>query len=471
METGLSFKQELYQAVEAKQNWYDTSELQSILTDYRTMHSVVDNLINMLIKKGLIQPDPYKLDKKISDLAVPEDGQFIESERSMVIGARLSDYESMLDFICNIFKFSVNNLGVEQIKILLALNNYFQWNAIVPTAQKANTRGLAEIVQSVKHGGDQLSTGMINDCITQASKTVASINAKLKELTDFQRELYKIEVRKNILEHPSYQNKEFSSPQEAFSAIKKAFPQFMGKKPFYTELIEELAQEEYGPKKAELQQQLLKKLEITQKKESEKKKASINTKEMLFDAFRCLSGVSPFLETISAKIDENYKVLESEHQGFWDKFLKLLRQAFNRPEKPVEFHLTVVESLTQSKRTEILDYNKFITDLRKKIRIYNSLSSRKSMAYTKLESQSEQAIFEYLSKQLSECQHILVLLTALDDYFKTAPTPANRMKIKGLKMELTSLKNTLVKTNQRKAEYTSFVEEEEQLKKLGIKNV
>ena len=104
METGLSFKQELYQAVEAKQNWYDTSELQSILTDYRTMHSVVDNLINMLIKKGLIQPDPYKLDKKISDLAVPEDGQFIESERSMVIGARLSDYESMLDFICNIFK-------------------------------------------------------------------------------------------------------------------------------------------------------------------------------------------------------------------------------------------------------------------------------------------------------------------------------------------------------------------------------
>ena len=34
-------------------------------------------------------------------------------------------------------------------------------------------------------------------------------------------------------------------------------------------------------------------------------------------------------------------------------------------------------------------------------------------------------------------------------------------------MELTSLKNCIVKTNQRKDEYTALIEEEEQLKKLG----
>ena len=35
-------------------------------------------------------------------------------------------------------------------------------------------------------------------------------------------------------------------------------------------------------------------------------------------------------------------------------------------------------------------------------------------------------------------------------------------------METTSIKNTMVKTNQRKAEYAAFVEEQAQMKKLGI---
>ena len=35
-------------------------------------------------------------------------------------------------------------------------------------------------------------------------------------------------------------------------------------------------------------------------------------------------------------------------------------------------------------------------------------------------------------------------------------------------MEMTAVKNTLVKTNQRKAEYSTIVEEQEQMKKLGI---
>ena len=62
-------------------------------------------------------------------------------------------------------------------------------------------------------------------------------------------------------------------------------------------------------------------------------------------------------------------------------------------------------------------------------------------------------------------------LTAFNEYFKTAPQPENRTKIKSIQMELTAIKNTLVRTNQRKAEYNSVVEEQEQLKKLGISNV
>ena len=468
METSDNFNKQLFELAEAKKNWYDTEEMIKILEEYRNLLGVVNNLINLLEKKGLIQPDPYKHDKKISDIAVPEEIPFLDSERSMVIGARLSDFESMLDFICNIFKFSVATVSVERIKTLLALNNYFQWNSLVPNSTKPNTKGLAEIVQAIKMGTDTLSVSVLNETINYASKTVSRINGLLKELTDFQKEIYKIEIRKCIFEHPSYSHeKSQKSNQEALQQIKKLFPQVLGKKPFYSELIDELIQEEYSPEKEKFRETLLKKFEISSNKKEEKK-IQINTKELLMDAVRALGAAAPLFEQIVQKVDENHKVLQSEHNGFLDKLLALLRQAFNRPEKPVVYTVTVTEPLTQSRKQEDINYQDFITDINRRRRTYNSFSVKKAPGYVKIENQTEKAIQEYLAKQISECNRLMQLLAALDEYFKSAPAIENRPKIKGLKMELTSLKNCIVKTNQRKAEYTALIEEEEQLKKLGI---
>ena len=468
METSDNFNKQLFELAEAKKNWYDTEEMIKILEEYRNLLGVVNNLINLLEKKGLIQPDPYKHDKKISDIAVPEEIPFLDSERSMVIGARLSDFESMLDFICNIFKFSVATVSVERIKTLLALNNYFQWNSLVPNSTKPNTKGLAEIIHAIKMGTDTLSVSVLNETINYASKTVSRINGLLKELTDFQKEIYKIEIRKCIFEHPSYSHeKAQKSNQEALQQIKKLFPQVLGKKPFYSELIDELIQEEYSPEKQKFRETLLKKFEISSNKKEEKK-IQINTKELLMDAVRALGAAAPLFEQIVQKVDENHKVLQSEHNGFLDKLLALIRQAFNRPEKPVVYTVTVTEPLTQSRKQEDINYQDFITDINRRRRTYNSFSIKKAPGYVKIENQTEKAIQEYLAKQISECNRLMQLLAALDEYFKSAPAIENRPKIKGLKMELTSLKNCIVKTNQRKAEYTALIEEEEQLKKLGI---
>ena len=468
METSDNFNKQLFELAEAKKNWYDTEEMIKILEEYRNLLGVVNNLINLLEKKGLIQPDPYKHDKKISDIAVPDEIPFLDSERSMVIGARLSDFESMLDFICNIFKFSVATVSVERIKTLLALNNYFQWNSLVPNSAKPNTKGLAEIIHAIKMGTDTLSVSVLNETINYASKTVSRINGLLKELTDFQKEIYKIEIRKCIFEHPSYSHeKSQKSNQDALQQIKKLFPQVLGKKPFYSELIDELIQEEYSPEKQKFRETLLKKFEISSNKKEEKK-IQINTKELLMDAVRALGAAAPLFEQIVQKVDENHKVLQSEHNGFLDKLLALIRQAFNRPEKPVVYTVTVTEPLTQSRKQEDINYQDFITDINRRRRTYNSFSIKKAPGYVKIENQTEKAIQEYLAKQISECNRLMQLLAALDEYFKSAPAIENRPKIKGLKMELTSLKNCIVKTNQRKAEYTALIEEEEQLKKLGI---
>jgi hypothetical protein len=59
-------------------------------------------------------------------------------------------------------------------------------------------------------------------------------------------------------------------------------------------------------------------------------------------------------------------------------------------------------------------------------------------------------------------------LSALDEFFKSKVAAENRERIKGIKPELSALKNSYVKANQLRYEYSAQKEEEEQLKRLGV---
>ncbi|NLM00051.1 MAG: hypothetical protein GX220_01160 [Treponema sp.] len=465
-----TFLTDLLTAIEIKTQWYDNVELPRLLTEYRDLQSYVQNLAKILLKKGSILEDPYKHDKKISDIAIPDETPFADNERSLIIGSRLSDYDSMLDFISNYMKFSVSSINVDKIKKLLALNNSFQWTAMVPTSSRPNTRGLAEMLHSIRLGSDTISVSIINDSLSHASKSLTTINGILKELTDFQKEAYKANVRKNILVMPDYPGNHGGSPDDAVIFIRKHFPTAMRKTSYYSELIEEIIQEDFSSEKETLRQAILNKMAVKQEV-VKKKERKINTKNYLMDAIRTLASIYPQLEQISAKIEENKKLLDSEHNSFWDKFKALMRKAFNKSEPPVIYKITISESMTQTQRVESLDYHEFATNLVKRTRYYASLTIKNSPNYQKIKTLQDEKILEFLTKHLSECQRLLITLNALDEYFKNTPMPLNRVKVKGIKMEITTVKNILIKSNQRKAEYSAFVDEQNQLKKLGITNV
>ena len=80
----------------------------------------------------------------------------------------------------------------------------------------------------------------------------------------------------------------------------------------------------------------------------------------------------------------------------------------------------------------------------------------------------DEAILDYLNKQLVENNHLFALIIALDEYFKNTANPADRTKIKGCSMELTTIKNIIVKANQQRSDYVAYAEEAEQMKKLGL---
>lgn len=470
METN-NFTDTLLQALDAKGQQLDNHEMLDILENYRLLHTCVKTLFDFLLKKSLITPDPYKNEKKISDVTTPENGPFVEAERSMVMGMRLSDYDSTLDFLCNYYKFSVSNINIGRIKKLLELNNAIQWNSFSMNSNNINTRVLATMILTAKQNSDPLTANMVTDSVTKAGKAIIAINKILKEVSDYQKEFYKGNVRKSIFEHPNFNSKKAAeSPADELSQIKKNFAAVMGKTPFYNELIDEIIQEDHAPNKAELQKKVLEKLKVAST-ENEKKEEKVDTKEMLMAAIRVFGAMPGQITLAREKIQDNHEVLESEHNSFFDKLKRALKKAFNIDEKPIFYNIVITDATSDTHHHEKLNYFQFLTDLDIRARRFASAGTKKSATYEKIYTMKEDKILEYVNNQIVECQKMLKILNGLDEFFKTAPMPQNRNRIKGLKMEITSLKNSIVKANQHRSEYSAYIEEAEQLKKLGITNV
>ena len=464
-----NFTEQLLAALDAKAQWFDNNQLPEMLENYRLLHTCVKSLFDFLLKKSMIHSDPYKNEKKISDITSPENSPFTEAERSMVMGMRFSDYDSTLDFLCNYYRFSVSNLTVPNIRKLIDLNNSIQWNSFSVNSNNTNTRTLATMLLSAKQNCEAITVSMINDSISKAGKAITAINKQLKELTDFQREFYKGNIRKNVYEHPNFDKaKAFSSPADELAQIKKLFTAVMGKIPFYSELIEEIIEEDQGANKAELQTLLLKKLEVSNTK-SEKKEVTIDTKEILLTAVRVFGATPGQIMQIAQKIQENHELLESEHNSFWDKFKKVLMKAFNIEEKPTFYQITVTDPTTATRSHEKINFHQFVGELAARARRYNSVCVKRAPGYEKLAQLDSDKILAYVNQQITECQKLMKTLNGMDEFFKNAPQPQNRNRVKGIKMEITALKNSVVKANQHRSEYSAYVEEEAQLKKLGIK--
>ena len=213
MENLENFTKELFEVFDEKVRWYETEELPKMLEEYRKLHAYVGNVYTTLLKKSTITADPYKLEKKISEIKPISDKPFSESERNVVIGTRLSDYESMLDFICNYLTFSISNIKADRIKKLVDFNNGFHWNSVIATSVSPNTKGLSDCLIPIRQGTDALATSVLNDSLSNAAKTVEIINGILKEFADFQREVYKSVI---IYYNEEKERNEVSSSDDEF---------------------------------------------------------------------------------------------------------------------------------------------------------------------------------------------------------------------------------------------------------------
>ena len=224
MENG-NFSAEFKVALTKKQEWFNTVRLQDLLGQYRLLHTCVHNLFDTLTKKNIIIPDPYRLDKRISEITIPDSSQFPEGDMAKVFGARFSEYETMLDYICTYYRFTVENLTIPTVKQLLDFNKVFEWDNVVTNNTKINTRSLALALATAKMGAPSVIQSMLNDGVVKCAQSAKEINSILNELGVFLREHYKGELRSDLFEHPDFNmQKAMESPEEELAEIKASSP-------------------------------------------------------------------------------------------------------------------------------------------------------------------------------------------------------------------------------------------------------
>jgi len=458
-EAGLNiYIETLQQVLNARKDWLDRTELVKLKEELRYFQGSFSTLYNIYLKKKLIDEDPYKQETKISELEVPDSSSYQDGKRIEQLTIRLASFDNQLDFLVNFYQLNVDFLNLDRIKRIVGLIRYIDWVSLVPDSESVMTKAVSGLTVNAKVGVDTLTISIIGECLSKLSKSTVAVMKILKDLNTYYRENYKLEVRQKVTQ--------FMAVAEAIPEnIRKKMSSAMQGKPFYRELIEELVREDYSPAGSDLRDSVLNSLRIVDEKPKVVKPV-INYKNILLDGIIVIGGSANTLTEITFKLDENHLVLESRKKSFIELIKELIRQITNAEPEEVVYTVEYMDLTKGIPIKEKINFHQFRADLDKKIRILSSFV--RGPAYNKLTAMPEEQIIGYLERNIKDVQNLHKTLGALDDYFKANVAPESREKIKGIKPDLSALKNSFVKANQLRHDYSAQKEEEEQMKRLGV---
>jgi hypothetical protein len=453
------YPKRLDDALKARGDWLDKSELPKLKEELRMYHTGFASLYNLYLKKGLIHEDPYKQEAKIGELEVPPSTAFSEAERLDQLTRRLADYDNQLDFLVNFYQFDVGFLTLDRIKRILGLVKYIDWVHLTPDSQYPVTSAVAEMTNQIKTGAETLTMSVISESISHLGKSFTPIMGLLKMLTEYQRELYKLELREITAAMSANEASNIAN-------LRKKFAQTRSGTPFYPDLAEEVIREDYTKDGPALRNDVLKKLQVADEK-PKTVKVQVSFKNILIEGIQGLGGTAHTFMDVAAKMDENKTILENKKQSFFQKFKKLMAEVFNKEPEPVIYDIEYMDPVKAIKVREKVNYNSFRADLERKIRTLAPIAAR-GAASNKLEAMQEEQLVGFLERNIREVQSLHKTLTALDEYFKAEVDREDRSKVRGIKPELGTLKNAILRANSKRHEYSAQKEEEEQLKRLGV---
>ena len=467
MEGEQAFSERLAQAVEQRRTNIQTDELPKLKELFRVFHASFQGLHQVLIRKGVVQEDPYKGEHKISGIAPPADDPYLESERDMAIGIRLDTYDSILEFLNNYFEFRIEALGFRELKQLTDLVRFIHWDQLTAHSSHPTTRGVADMVGRARGSQDSFANSIVSDSVEQLARNSKAIADQIKVITTFKREEYKLMLREQLL--PEVEDVHALSPDDAASLdrMRRKHKELGLAGPFVPELASEVIAEENGPEAERRREEALDRLrveDVVQKKTRPKE----SLHDVLISAVRALSGASRPLETIGENLRTNTEVARSRAEGLGARLRAWVDKLTNRRPAKLTYQIEYTDDQTGTRHSETIVVDDFLAQIAKKTRLYGSFLAKSGGPWTKIQSASEEQLYQFINKELGECHVIHRRAGALDAHLKEEARPEERKRMKGVKIELSSVRNAVAKANQLKHDYSARKEEHEQLRKLGV---
>jgi hypothetical protein len=451
-------------ALDKRYIWLSGTELPKLRSSFRQFYMAYSALYNILLTKGTIRPDPYKNESKVTDLIMPEVSDFAEANKLDQFSLRLANYDNQLDYIVNFYTLSVETLTQDKIKILLAAIKFIDWGHTTPDSPSPNTQMMAGIITAERHHPtfDPLSSKNFGESLKKLELTTKEITHLLKEFSDYNRESYKAEVRDQLISN-------MSQSEATISHIKKKFSGVFKDKPFYTELIGEILKEDFAPDALTFQKKVLKSLaveDVVQKKEEAKQPESF--KPYLIEGLNAIGSAGITLGEVFSKIEFNHKLYQNKKKSLGEKIKEIFAAIINKEPAPIVYS---GESIDPNKNggmiKETIPYNQFRSELEKKSKILRALATQGSAA-SKLDAMEESQLVELLDRNIRDLQIYHRQLSFFDEFFKAKVDAVDKGKVKGIKPELSTIKNAISKATGKKHDYVATQEEAAQFKKLGI---
>jgi hypothetical protein len=454
----------LKEALEQRYTWLTGSELPKLRDGFRQFHTAYSAIYNILLTKGTIKPDPYKNESKVTDLAMPEVSEFTETNKHDQFSLRLATYDNQLDYIVNFYTLSVEILTQDKIKILLAVVKFIDWVHTTPDSPSPNTKMMAGILMAERQRPtfDPVTAKNFGESLKKLDAATKEITSLLKEFSDYNRESYKAEVRDQLTSN-------MPRSEMTISHIKKKFPSVFKGRPFYTELIEEILKEDLSPDAQTFQKKVLKSLaveKVAQKKEEAKQPESF--KPYLIEGLNAIGSAGITLGEIFSKIEFNHKLYQNKKKSLGEKIKEVFAAIISKEPAPVVYSGKSADlNKNGAMIKETIPYNQFRGELEKKSKILRALAAQ-GPATSKLEAMEETQLAELLDRNIRDIQIYHRQLSFLDEFFKSGVDKEDKGKVKGIKPELSTIKNAVSKATGKKLDYIAAQEEAAQFKKLGI---
>ncbi len=464
MENDASWQFNIEEALLKKAEQLSTRNLEKLREQFGIYQTYYENVYNIFLRKSLILVDPYKYDEKLAEVKTPSLEGFIDTEKLDQMSQRLSAFHSQLEFLNTYYQFSLDFLNIGRIKRIVSLIKYVHWAALESNASNIVSRTISEYINRIKRGTDKISSQIIVDSVSQLAKTVKTISGVLAELANFHKESYKIEVRKHIINNMS-EKLDFAN---GIKTIKRLFPKQLPDYSFYPDLIKEILTEELAPEGPELKEKILQKMLVKiDKKEKEKKETS--HKGALFQAIRYLAASGFQIEDIVGKLTDNNIVYQSRKVSFSERLKRWLKKVFSNADDTQNYEIEYFDVVTSSTKSEKIRFSAFLEEIQRKAKFFISISNRSSVAMNRLKEATEEKLFDFLKRNISSLNIAHRRIVGLIEFFVSEVTKDKRHKLRGVKLELSAIKNSIIKANQQKHEYVAKKEEQEQMKRLGIK--